>query len=78
MFGSVSGVLPGLRGIHGPPPPADQTGTDCPDYAGKEDKMYEGLYNIFERIATALEHKADSLASIDYTIGEATEANDGE
>ena len=42
------------------------------------DKMYEGLYNIFERIATALEHKADSLASIDYTIGEATEANDGE
>ena len=40
--------------------------------------MYEGLYNIFERIATALEHKADSLASIDYTIGKATEANDGE
>lgn len=40
--------------------------------------MDERFLLIFERVATALERIADSLASMDYTIGEATETEDGE
>jgi len=40
--------------------------------------MNERLLLTFERIANALERIAGSLSSMDYTIGEATEKEDGE
>lgn len=40
--------------------------------------MDERFLLIFERIATALDRIADSLSSMDYATGEATETEDGE